>query len=504
VPRRDPVSLEQLLAPIREAGLLLEAHGDLQTPIAQLSHDSRAVEPGACFFALTGAEADGHLFFDKAVYHGATAAVCERLPEDDLPGLRAVVRVTDARAALAEAASVFFGQPSRALRLIGITGTNGKTTVAFLLHHALQSLGWKTGMIGTVEIRIGDRVVEATHTTPDTVALNALLDEMVATSCAACVMEVSSHALAQERVRGQRFSVGVFTNLTHDHLDYHGSFEAYGAAKARLFTGLDADAAAVVNRDDPAWNLMVRGTPAGVVTYGRASHGHHSPSGVDAEIAFSIEENAISGLRLRIDGESRRFRLAGAFNAYNLVAAYGTLRALGVGRAEAFDALEDAPPVPGRLETLLPEHGTGPVAVVDYAHTPDALENVLRTVRDMLPRGGHLAVVFGCGGDRDRFKRPLMGHIAEELADRVYLTSDNPRTEDPDAILRDVATGMTRQQATIIPDRAEAIREAVAAATPADVVVVAGKGHEPYQIVGHEKRPFDDREHVRAALKRID
>ena len=486
--RREPVPLQRLLAPLREAGLLVAATGNLDITIDGLAHDSRTVEPGTCFFALKGAEADGHLFIDKAVQHGATAVVCESPPTAIPPG--ALVTVTDSRAALAEAAAVYFGHPSRELRLVGVTGTNGKTTTAYLLHHLLTALGEKTGLVGTVEVRIGEETQEATHTTPDALALNALLREMADAGCTACAAEVSSHALDQQRVRGQHFAAAVFTNLTHDHLDYHGSAEAYRAAKASLFAGLDADAVAIVNRDDAAWRTMVTEAAARTVTYGA------SGAGPAADVPFEVEENAAGGLRLRLDGETRRFRLAGAFNAYNLAAAYAVGRALGHAKKDVLDALADAPPVPGRLETISAEDGT--VAFVDYAHTPDALENVLRTVRDMKPAEAALVCVFGCGGDRDRAKRPTMGAVAERLADRVILTNDNPRTEDPAAILAEVQAGMTDPDAAaVIPDRAEAIERAVEEATPGDVIVVAGKGHETYQVVGTEKRAFDDRAEVR-------
>ena len=490
--RREPVSLQRLLAPLRQAGLLVTATGDLDITIDGLAHDSRAVEPGSCFVAITGGQADGHLFIDKAVQHGATAVVCTSPPETSLPG--ALVVVTDARAALAEMAGVYFDHPSRALQLVGVTGTNGKTTTASLLHHMLTALGAKTGLIGTVEVRVGERRIEATHTTPDALALNALLREMVDDGCTACAMEVSSHALAQERVRGQRFAAAVFTNLTHDHLDYHGSAEAYRDAKASLFAGLDADAVAIVNRDDAAWRAMVEGSVARTVTYGA------SGPGPAADIPFEIEANAPGGLRLRLDGEVRRFRVAGAFNAYNLAAAYAVGRALGYEKDDVLDALAEAAPPPGRLETIRSEDG--PVAIVDYAHTPDALDNVLRTVRDMMPDGATLVCVFGCGGDRDRTKRPEMGAIAEAVADRIVLTNDNPRTEDPDAILAEISAGLVRPDAAVvIPDRAEAIRHALDGAAPGDVVVIAGKGHEDYQIVGTEKRHFDDREHVRQRFR---
>jgi UDP-N-acetylmuramoyl-L-alanyl-D-glutamate--2,6-diaminopimelate ligase len=493
VSRHAPLPLSRLLAPLREAGLLVAATGNLDVSIDALAHDSRAVEPGTCFFAIKGEYADGHLFIDKAVQHGATAVVCASPPSAPPDGV-ALVTVTDSRAALAEVAAEFFGHPSRELRLVGVTGTNGKTTTAYLLHHVLTALGETTGLIGTVEVRIGDAVKDATHTTPDALALNALLREMVDAGCSACAAEVSSHALAQQRARAQRFAAAVFTNLSHDHLDYHGTVEAYRDAKASLFAGLDADAVAIVNRDDAAWRAMVTESAARTVTYGA------SGAGPAADVPFEIGENAPGGLRLRLDGEVRRFRVAGAFNAYNLAAAYAVARTFGYDRDAVLDALAEAPAPPGRLETIRADDGT--VAIVDYAHTPDALDNVLRTVREMMPADASLTCVFGCGGDRDRTKRPEMGAIAERRADRVVLTNDNPRTEDPAAILAEIRAGMSDPDAaTVVADRAEAIRRAVADAAPGDVIVVAGKGHETYQIVGTERRDFDDREQVRQRFR---
>jgi UDP-N-acetylmuramoyl-L-alanyl-D-glutamate--2,6-diaminopimelate ligase len=475
----------------------------MQTPIARLANDSRTVAPDACFFAIVGDQTDGHLFLDKAVQYGATAAICERPPAEPLPGLRALALVSDSRAAAAEAAATFFGRPSQALRLIGVTGTNGKTTVTYLLHSALEALGAQAGLMGTIEVRIGDQRREATHTTPDAIAVSELLAEMVEAGCEVCAMEVSSHALKQERVRAQRFAAGLFTNLTHEHLDYHGTFEAYARAKARLFEQLPDDAAAVLNRDDPAWELMSRNTRARVITFGAADAPAPRTSGED--FTYVIEKNSIGGLQLILDGASRRFRLAGGFNAVNIAASYATLRALGYRQAETLDALAEAPPVPGRLQTLSPADldldAPGPIAVIDYAHTPDALKNVLLTVREMLPEGGALHVVFGCGGNRDRAKRPIMGGLAADLADTVILTNDNPRTEDPGVILAEIEAGMPAPPSAVIPSRADAIATAVQNAGESDIVVIAGKGHETDQIVGTERRHFDDREVAETALR---
>jgi len=427
---------------MRRAGLLRAATGDLQSPVARLAHDSRVVAPDTCFIAIEGGQVDGHEFIEKAVEHGATSVVCERVPDSSPAGLRAVAHVTDSRAAMAEAAAAFFDRPSDKLGLIGVTGTNGKTTTAFLLHSALEALGRKAGLIGTIETRIGDDRRTATHTTPDAIDLNGMLADMVDAGCEACAMEVSSHALDQDRVRAITFAVGIFTNLTHEHLDYHGSLDAYRAAKARLFSGLEASATAVVNSDDPSWSHMVEASRAKVVTYGKtATRTGADSQEADEHVQYRVLENVIGGLKLELDGEIRQFRVVGGFNAANLAAAYAAIRALGFAKDETLDALAAAPPVPGRVETLRPEGSDGPIVVVDYAHTPDALENILMTVREMVPPNGALTVVFGCGGDRDRAKRPIMGRIATTLADRVILTNDNPRTEDPAAILKDVVRG---------------------------------------------------------------
>ena len=405
-----------------------------------------------------------------------------------LPGA-AFVPTTDTRAALAEIAADVYGRPGDDLALLGVTGTNGKTTTVFLLHHLLTALGQTAGLVGTVENRIGAERYATQFTTPEAPALQRLLRAMVEAGCSHAAMEVSSHGLALDRVGGLAFDVAIFTNLTQDHLDYHRTFEEYEAAKKRLFDGLAADAVAIVNADDPAHTRMTADSAARVVTYGT------SP---DADVRVEVVENAVDGLTLRLGGAERRFRMAGRFNALNLAAAYAAGVALGFKDSDVLDALADAPGVPGRFETV---RGGGVLGVVDYAHTPDALDNVLATAREIVPDGRQLWAVFGCGGDRDAGKRPQMAHVAETLADRVVITSDNPRTEDPDAILDDVEAGLSAPEAALrIPDRAAAIAAAAEQAQPGDVVVVAGKGHETYQIIGTERRHFDDREALRDAL----
>jgi len=483
-----------LLSRLTAAGLVTSAHRvDAVDAIDHLAHDSRLIAADGCFFALRGTQADGHSFIDKAVSNGAIAVVCTTLPEEMRARHSGVafIRVTDARAAMAEAAAAFHGDPADRLRMIGVTGTNGKTTVAYLLHHLLEALGERAGLVGTVAYRFGGLPVPATRTTPDALELHWMLREMVDAGCTACVMEASSHALDQRRTWGLPFSAALFTNLTQDHLDYHGSMAAYREAKRRLFTELPSNAVAVYNSDDDAGAAMVDGTPARTRSFG---------TGADADVQFEVRANAQTGLRLRLRAEGttyeRSFRLAGGFNAYNLAGAYAAATALGYAPDAVLDALAQAPPIPGRFERL--QFGDGTTAIVDYAHTPDALKKVLVTARDILPDGAALWCIFGCGGDRDRDKRPQMGAVAEAHADHVIVTSDNPRTEPPAQIMSDIHSGFDAPEAAWwIEDREAAIARAAAEAAPGDVVVVAGKGHETTQMVGEEKRTFDDREVVR-------
>jgi UDP-N-acetylmuramoyl-L-alanyl-D-glutamate--2,6-diaminopimelate ligase len=480
----------ELTLALDRAGLLRgrPIHGGNEC-IDHLANDSRKVGPNGMFVAIRGGQTDGHLFIEKTVQNGAIAIVCEAMPEgahERFPGI-AFAQVSDARAALAELARCFYDDPTRSLSLVGVTGTNGKTTTAYLVHHLFEALGQKAGLLSTIEYRIGATVIESTHTTPDVLDTNRLFRRMVDEGCTACGMEVSSHALDQERVRGFSFRAAIFTNLTRDHLDYHGTMEAYGRAKKRLFDGLDPGAAAVFNADDPAGTEMVSQTRGRRVSFGQ---------GPDADIRFTLLESRLDGLRLRLDGTERQFRLVGGFNAYNIAGAYAAGLALGFRAHAVVEALAVAPPVPGRFESFSVSGGR--TVIVDYAHTPDALENILRAVRGVMPAGTRLWCLFGCGGDRDRTKRPMMGRIAEAGADRVVVTSDNPRTEDPEAILDDVRRGMQRPgKARWIADRSAAIQAAAAESTPGEVILIAGKGHETYQVIGTRKVPFDDREQAR-------
>jgi UDP-N-acetylmuramoyl-L-alanyl-D-glutamate--2,6-diaminopimelate ligase len=483
------ILLETLLTRLQHSGLLIGRQGPVVgVQVDHLANDSRKVGPGGLFVAIRGGKTDGHLFIDKAVTNGAIAIVYEAMPEEALarfPGI-ALVHVSNARQTTSELAAAFFGDPSSRLRMVGITGTNGKTTTAFLVRHLLTRFGEKTGLIGTIELSLGAEPVAANLTTPDPLELHGLFGKMLEAGCSSCVMEVSSHALDQDRVRGVEFQTAVFTNLTRDHQDYHASMEAYFLAKKRLFDGLRPEDVAIFNGDDPAGTAIVADTAARRVAFGRSEK---------SDIPMEVLENTLAGLRLRIDGHERRHRLVGLFNAYNLSAAYAVGRELGYPPSRVADALAEAEPVPGRFEQFRFADGT--TVVVDYAHTPDALENVLLTIMDTKPPTSALWCVFGCGGDRDTSKRRFMGSIAERYADRVVVTSDNPRTEDPEAIMNDIRRGMNEpSRAQWIVNRRDAICWTAERARPGDVVLVAGKGHETYQIVGTKRTQFDDREEV--------
>lgn len=469
-----------------------EVLGDGERPVGGLTYDSRAVKPGDCFFAVRGTQADGHAFIPAAVAAGAAAIVCEQLPADPAPGVT-YVAVPDSAGAMADLAAAFYDYPSRELKLVGITGTNGKTTTATLLYDLVRALGYKAGLISTVVYRIEGREVEATHTTPDSIRLNALMREMADAGCEFCFMECSSHAIVQERTRGLSFAGGIFSNITHDHLDYHKTFAEYIRAKKRFFDMLPAGSFALTNLDDRNGRVMVQNTAAAVHTY--------SLRGM-ADFRCRIVETHLDGMLLRIDGQEVWVGLLGRFNAYNLLAVYGTAVLLGLDRSEVLRVLSTLRPVSGRFEIVRAANGT--TAVVDYAHTPDALENVLRTIEEIRTPQQQLLVVCGCGGDRDRTKRPEMAQIAVQYASTAIFTSDNPRHESPEAILDEMVAGLDPGTRYLrIADRAEAIRTAVMLSHPGDVILVAGKGHETYQIIGDVKHHFDDREEVRRAFETL-
>ncbi len=460
--------------------------------IAGLHYDSRKAGAGDCFFAVRGTQCDGHDFIADAVRAGVAAVVCEELPAQQKEGVSYVV-VDDSNGAMADMAAAFYDHPSRELRLVGVTGTNGKTTVATLLCDLFGALGYRAGLISTVVYRVGNRETESTHTTPDAVRLNAMLREMVDAGCEYCFMEVSSHSIVQERIRGLKFEGAVFTNITHDHLDYHKTFAEYIKAKKRLFDSLPKEAFALVNADDRNGEVMAQNTRARTSRYSlRAA----------ADFNCKIVEMLFDGMLLRMDGSEVWVNFLGRFNACNLLAVYGAARLLGADKEETLRALSALRSVRGRFEPV--RSASGITAIVDYAHTPDALENVIATVNDIRKPSQQLIAVCGCGGDRDRAKRPEMGAIASRDASIAIFTSDNPRTEDPEAILDEMMAGVREGARCLrIADRAQAIRTAVMLARPNDIILVAGKGHETYQIVGREKRHFDDREELAAAFREM-
>lgn len=473
----------KLLKDILYMARIEQVVGSTNSAIENIAFDSRAVVPFTVFIAIPGTRTDGHEHIEQAIAKGATAIVCERMPAEQREGVT-YVRVADSAQALALMAANFHDHPSRKLKLVGVTGTNGKTSVATLLYRLFKALGRRSGLLSTVEVRVGNKVVPATHTTPDALRVNELLAEMVRERCTYCFMEVSSHAVVQERITGLEFALGVFTNITHDHLDYHGTFANYIQAKKRFFDMLPSKAIALVNADDPNSAVMVQNTKATKRSYGvRNMADHHA----------RVLENQLTGLHLNMDGHDVYTRLVGEFNASNLLAVYAVALLLGEAPLNVLTALSDLEPPAGRFQVVRGPGGL--VGIVDYAHTPDALKNVLGTLSEIGSGEEHIITVVGCGGDRDRTKRPIMARIAAEMSHQVVLTSDNPRTEDPQAIIEEMREGVPpadRGRVFANADRREAIRMAVGMAAPGDVVLVAGKGHETYQEVKGVRHAFDD------------
>lgn len=464
---------------------ILEVRGNTALDILDVRADSRQVQPGCLFVAIPGTVSDGHNFIDSAIRSGAVAIVCEHLPENP-DALVTWIRVKDASYALSIICAHFFHQPATRMQVVGVTGTNGKTTVATLLYELVRDLGYPAGLISTIRICINDQVLPATHTTPDARSLQELFAEMAASGCRFCFMEVSSHALVQNRVAGVPFAGAIFTNITRDHLDYHGTFPAYLQAKQILFNELSSSAFALTNTDDRNGMIMVQNTRASVLTYSLKKL---------SDYQGRILENSPEGLQLQINGQDVWTCLRGDFNAMNLLAVYGTALQLDLPEGEVLLSLSKLTGVNGRFETFrFPGDIT---AVVDYAHTPDALTNILESVHQMNRSNGRILVVVGCGGNRDAGKRPEMARIAAELGDQVLLTSDNPRFEDPEEIIRQMEAGVPvslRKKALHITNRKEAIRTACTLAKSGDIIVVAGKGHETYQEIAGVRHPFDDRE----------
>ncbi len=476
-----------LLKELLHAIPVIDYRGSLETEVSSLCLDSRKAAKGSMFVAVRGHQTDGHLFVGKAIELGASVVLVEELPEDIKEDV-VYILVGDSAYALGVVASTFYGNPSSKIKLVGVTGTNGKTTVATLLFNLFTKLGFHVGLLSTVQNQIGDRVVEATHTTPDPISLNFLLKEMVDDGCDYCFMEVSSHAIVQQRIAGLKFAGGIFTNITHDHLDFHGTFANYIKAKKKFFDDLDRYSFALTNIDDKNGMVMLQNTFAHKKTYGL----HQM-----ADFKAKILESHFDGMLLQIDGQEVWVKLVGDFNAYNLLAVYGASILLEQETVKVLMALSEITGAEGRFDTM--KSTTGVVAIVDYAHTPDAVENVLETIGSLRRPGQQILTVLGCGGDRDKTKRPEMAEVAARLSDKVVLTSDNPRTEDPVTIIKEMEVGVPtdkKKNVFSITDRREAIRAAFHLAQPGDVILVAGKGHEKYQDINGVKNHFDDKEEL--------
>lgn len=478
---------------------VMETRGELGTEITAITDDSRKVAEGSLFVAVKGYASDGHSYVPSAVSKGAAAIIYE--DESAIAGQLSrfdrtpvLIRVSDSRLAVAMAADAFYGHPSRDLKLVGITGTNGKTTTVTLLYRLFKSLGYECGLLSTIANFVGDKRTETENTTADPITINSLLAEMVKAGCEYCFMEVSSIGVEQQRIAGLKFSVGIFSNLTHDHLDYHKTFAEYLRCKKLFFDNLTADAVAITNIDDRNGLVMLQNTKAKTVTYSCRTVADHS---------CRIMEESFEGMLLKIDGTEAWTRLIGQHNAYNILAIYSTAVALGADPTETLVAISTLESAPGRLENM-----KGPrdiTVVIDYAHTPDAMENVLKTLREIAPER-QLACIFGCGGDRDKTKRPEMAQVAERMADRIFVTSDNVRTEKPEDIIADIRAGFTAKglaRTITIVDRKEAIRTAILTAPDCATILLAGKGHEDYQVIGKEKIHFDEKQIVSDTFKEM-
>lgn len=470
---------------------ILSAEGDTSIEISNITFDSRSISPGSLFIAVKGSRTDGHEFIGSALKSGASAIICEKIPSDHDTKI-CWIKTSDAAKALGQTASNFFGNPSSSLKLVGVTGTNGKTTIATLLYKMFTALGYKCGLFSTVCNYVIDRELPATHTTPDPVQLNSVMHDMVTAGCDYAFMEVSSHAADQKRIAGLDFAGGIFTNLTHDHLDYHKTFDRYLAAKKSFFDSLSQKAFALVNSDDKNADVMLQNCKARRYTF--------SVRGM-ADYRCRLMEQSFEGMQLKIMNEEVWSKLIGDFNASNLLAIYAASELLGADKKEILTHLSSLTPVAGRLEVI--RSAGGITGIVDYAHTPDALLNVIDTINKIRKENDKLITVVGAGGDRDRTKRPKMASISADGSTMVILTSDNPRTEDPEMILNDMEAGITvelKAKTLRIADRREAIKTAIMLASPGDVVLVAGKGHENYQEIMGVKHHFDDREELKKAL----
>ncbi|TRO65628.1 UDP-N-acetylmuramoyl-L-alanyl-D-glutamate--2,6-diaminopimelate ligase [Christiangramia sabulilitoris] len=470
--------------------------GDTGVTVNDIHFDSRKVKLNDVFIAIRGTQSDGHNFIRNAENQGALAIVCEEMPENKINGVT-YIEVEDTKKALAYISANYFDEPSSKLKLVGVTGTNGKTTIATLLYDLFTKAGYKCGLLSTVKVMVGKEEHSAIRTTPDSITINSYLRDMNDAGVEFCFMEVSSHGIDQHRTTALKFAGGIFTNLSHDHLDYHKDFAEYRDVKKRFFDELPSSAFALTNADDKNGAVMLQNTRAKKYTYALKSF---------ADYKAQILENNFTGLLLKIDEQELWSRLIGNFNAYNVLAIYATADLLGLKRLEILRIISELNSVTGRFQYVISEKEKI-TAIVDYAHTPDALKNVLETINSIRTKNENLITVVGCGGDRDRTKRPKMGHIASALSSKVIFTSDNPRTEDPEKIIEDVEAGVEPQnfkKTTSVTNRKQAIKTACQMATQNDIILIAGKGHETYQEINGEKFDFDDLEIVKGFLKQLD
>ena len=469
--------------------------GSTAREVNDIQIDSRKIKQGSGFIAVKGSAADGHEFIEKAIEAGAIAIVCEVMPSKKKEDVT-YVEVENSAAASGYMAHNFFGQSSEKMKVIGVTGTNGKTTIATLLYKLFTSLGYKCGLLSTVDNRIGDRILPATHTTPDAISLNALLKQMLDDGCTHVFMESSSHAIHQHRITGLQFTGGIFSNITHDHLDYHQTFDEYIRVKKSFFDNLSSSAFAISNLDDKRGTVMLQNTNARKYFFSLKTM---------ADFKGKILENNLTGLVMTVNEKEVHFRMIGEFNAYNLLAVYGAAICLGEDQYEVLRCLSVLTGAEGRFEYIVSAK-EGVVAIVDYAHTPDALLNVLATIKKLRKGYEQILTVVGCGGDRDKTKRPLMAEVACEYSNKAIFTSDNPRSEDPVQIIKDMETGLStasKRKYISVADRKEAIKTAISLAKPQDIILIAGKGHEKYQEIKGVKYPFDDKDVVREVFKEL-
>ena len=469
-------------------------HGATDITISKIEFDSRKIELNDVFVAIRGTLSDGHDYIEKALSLGAVAVICEEFPSVIVNGVT-YIKVKDANEALAFLAANYYENPSENIRLVGVTGTNGKTTIASLLYQLFKKAGYKVGLLSTVKIMVDEQEFKATHTTPDSLTINKYLDLMVQEGCEFCFMEVSSHGVHQKRTEALRFEGGVFTNLSHDHLDYHNTFAEYRDVKKSFFDNLPKSAFAITNIDDKNGLVMLQNTKAKKLTYALKSY---------ADYKAQILENQLSGLLLKINDNEVWVKLIGSFNAYNLLAIYGVAVELGIEKVEALRLLSELESVSGRFQFVVSESNI--TAIVDYAHTPDALENVLKTIEDIRTKNEQLITVVGCGGDRDKTKRPIMANIASSMSDKAIFTSDNPRTENPETIIEEMEKGVEPQnfkKTVSILDRKQAIKTACQLANPNDIILIAGKGHETYQEINGVRHDFDDLQIVTKLLQQL-